>query len=456
MLRSHPGSSRLARAGRRLALLAAAASLAVPATLGGCVGPEPPRPNLVLISLDTLRPDHLGVYGYERDTSPHLDRLATGGVVFEKAYAHGPNTAPTHHSVLTSLYPSVHGIDRHGLVLDPDVPMLPEILRDAGYATGGFVQLPGTSYRRGFDHYTGLSHAASLRKAKRFGAGLESIGEWIAGLEEGVPFFLFVHTYAVHLPYAPRPENLERFDPGYDGVVSNRVKPEEIDRINRGELPVDDEDLEHLVALYDAEIAGLDADLGTLFESFEAMGLLDETVFVLMADHGEELGEHGVWGQHSHTLYEELIRIPLIVLGPGVPAGRRIDRPARQVDIAPTLLDFAGIEPPEHFRGTSLRPVWEGTEAGERIVMAELPGLRAIIDGDLKYFTNGRLYDLAADPGEQHDIAHERPEALQRMRRLAEAWDDELVRERRRISRPGDVELSEEERRRLRALGYLN
>lgn len=437
-------------------LLAAALGLLLSALLGACSdGPTGPRYNLVLMSLDTLRPDHLGVYGYERDTSPNLDRVAQEGVVFEQAYSHGPNTATTHHSMLTSLYPSVHGVFSHGLVLDPNVPTLPELLKDAGYATAGFVQLPGRSYQRGFDVYTGLSHYSSMRRAERFGASLDSISEWISGLEEGAPFFLFVHTYAVHLPYAPRDEYVDRFDPDYEGPVSDRVNRDEIDRINSGEVPTDQEDLDHIVALYDAEILGLDADLGELFDAFESMGLRDNTVFLILADHGEEFGDHGLYGRHSHTLYQELIRIPLIAVGPGVPRGLRVDAPVRQVDVAPTFLEIAGVEPPEHFLGASLRAVWEGTETDERIVLAERPRDRAFIAGGLKYFTDGRLYDLVADPGELHDIADERPDDLLRMRQLAEAWDEELARYRELVVQPGGVELTDEERRRLRALGYL-
>lgn len=443
-------------ASRRVAaLITALLALALTASLGACSDATDSRRNLVLVSLDTLRPDHLGVYGYERDTSPHLDSLAESGVVFEQAYAHAPYTAPTHHSILTSLYPSVHGVFAHGQVLDPEVPTLPELLQDAGYATAGFVQLPGESYRRGFDLYTGMSHYASMRRAERFSANLESIEEWITSLEAGVPFFLFVHTYAVHLPYTPHDEHLERFDPGYDGPVSDRVNRDEIDRINSGEMALSQEDLDHLVALYDAEIAGLDADLGRLFDAFDAMGLMEDTVFVLLADHGEEFGEHGLYGLHSHTLYQELIRIPLVVIGPGIPASRRVDGPVRQVDVAPTLLEFAGLEPPEHFLGASLRSVWDGSETDERIVLAELPRRRAFIAGGLKYLTDGRLYDLVEDPDESDDVGAERPDDLFRMQQLAEAWGEELARYRDLVSRPGGVELTDEERRRLRALGYL-
>lgn len=436
-----------------VAIIVVGVGLSIP--LGACTGPAAPRPNLVLISLDTLRRDHLGIYGYERDTSPNLDRLAERGVVFDDAYSHGPNTSTTHHSILTSLYPSVHGVFRHGELLDPNVPTLPELLEEAGYATAGFVQLPGPNYSRGFDVYTGLTHYASMRRAERFDASLASIGEWISGLEEGTPFFLFVHSYAVHLPYTPPDEYIERFDPDYEGPVSDRVNRDEIDAINRGEIPVDEEDLAHVVALYDAEIAALDADLGRLFGAFESMGLMEDTVFVILADHGEEFGDHGRYGLHSHTLYQELIRIPLIVIGPDVPRGRRVEGPVRQVDVAPTLLEFAGVDPPEHFLGASVAPLWSGTEDNERIVLAERPSGRVFIAGGLKYFTDGRLYDLTRDPGELNDIARERPDDLFRMQQLAEAWEEEMARYRELVARPGGVVLTDEERRRLRALGYL-
>jgi arylsulfatase A-like enzyme len=290
-------------------------------SLASSCGPEPPPPNVVLLSLDTLRADHLGTYGYSRDTTPNLDRIAETGVVFLNNYAQAPNTAPSHTSLLSSLYPSVAGIWSHGGILDPDVPMLAETFKEAGFATAAFVQLPSETYQRGFDLYTGLSHGASLRK--RADSTIESVQEWVSQ-NTGQPFFLFIHTYAVHLPYKPADEFVAKFDSGYEGPIGTEILRDFIHAINDGEEEITEADLQHIVTMYDAELAALDYDLGGLFDWFEGNGLLENTVVAITSDHGEEFGEHGKVATHTYSLHQELIHTPLILFGKGIPAGLRI------------------------------------------------------------------------------------------------------------------------------------
>jgi arylsulfatase A-like enzyme len=425
--------------------------LLVAATSSSC-GPEPPPPNVVLISLDTLRADHVGTYGYPKATTPNLDRLAATGIVFLNNYAQAPNTAPSHTSILASLYPSVASIWDHGGVLDPNVPMLAETFKDAGFSTAAFVQLPSATYERGFDVYTGLSHGASFRR--RAESTMESVREWVSAQTEQ-PFFLFLHTYAVHLPYSPSEELAEKFDPDYGGPLSNELRAAVIDQINDGELEIDEADLEHIVAMYDAEIAELDQDLGALFSWFEENGLLENTVFAVISDHGEEFGEHGIVAKHTYSLHQELIHTPLILFGGGIPGGIRVEQPSRNVDVAPTLLRLANIELPAHYQGADLRPVWEGTERRPRVVLAEKRDYKVFLEGGFKYYTNGQLYDLGNDPYEKENLVDARPELTQRFEELATAWQAELDRLSATIAQGGEIRLSPEEVRRLKALGYI-
>ncbi len=426
-------------------------ALLVAATSSSC-GPEPPPPNVVLISLDTLRADHVGTYGYPKDTTPNLDRFAAAGIVFLNNYAQAPNTAPSHTSILASLYPSVAGIWDHGEVLDPNVPMLAESFKEAGFATAAFVQLPSATYERGFDVYTGLSHGASLRQKAE--ASFDSVREWVSQQTEQ-PFFLFLHTYAVHLPYSPTQELAKKFDPHYEGPLRTNMRGSLIKRINAGELEITEADLNHIIAMYDAEIAELDQDLGALLDWFQQNGLLENTVFAVISDHGEEFGEHGVVGQHTHSLYQELIHTPLILFGDGIPGGVRVELPTRNIDVAPTLLRLTGLETPAHYQGADLRPVWEGTERRPRVVLAEKKRYKVFIEGGFKYYTNGQIYDLESDPLERANLIADRPELAQRFEELAAAWQAELDRLSLTIAQGGEIRLSPEEVRRLKALGYL-
>lgn len=424
--------------------------------LGLCLlacGPPPPRPNIVLISLDTLRADHLGVYGYDRDLSPNLDRMAARGVVFRNHYSQAPNTAPSHTSVLTGLFPSVPGIWGHGELLDPAVPVIPEMFREAGYTTAAFVQLPGESYKRGFDVYTGLSHDASFRR--RAEATMDAVYEFVEAPREE-PFFLFLHTYSVHLPYNPPQEFADRYWGDYDGTLGKSIRRGDVDRINERGDDVTDADRQHVVDMYDAEIATLDHDLGAMFDRFEAQGLFDDTIFAIIADHGEEFGDHGLYGRHTYSLYEELLRTPLIMFGPGVPEGVDVEMPSRNLDVAPTLLRMAGIDAPQAMQGFDLEPLWDGTETEPRVVLAEKKEYRVFIVDGFKYDTDvGALYDLRQDPGELFDVREEYPDKVVEFERLIAAWETELARAAANVGNPGAVQLSPEEVRRLRALGYL-
>ncbi|MDX1502513.1 MAG: sulfatase [Thermoanaerobaculia bacterium] len=414
-----------------------------------------PPPNLILISLDTLRPDHVGAYGYERDTTPNLDALAARGALFETAYAHAPNTAPSHTSLLTSLYPTVHGVWNHGIGLDPSVPTLAGILAENGYDTAAWVQLVGSTYQSGFATYQYIGDPETSGKGFGSFRPVERMLEWIDGRER--PFFLFVHTYDVHLPYEPRRKDVRRFAgrAAAEGL-RRRIPQWYVRKLNRGEWELTDEVVELLVAYYDAELFRLDELLGRFFDGLAERGLEDRTVIAVVSDHGEEFGERGQFGRHSYSLREEILRVPLILAGPGVPEGVRTDVRVGLVDVAPSLLRLAGLEPPAGFQGRDLAPVWSGGETEHRTVLAGKRLRHVLLEGPYKYETNHKLFHLGTDPGERRDLAGRLPEIARRMRARAR----HLVEEHRRlgegIASAGPRHLTPEQRKTLRALGYVD
>ena len=347
-------------------------AIAISVVLIASCGPSGPLPNVVLISIDTLRADHVGTYGYTRDTTPNLDELAAAGVVFLNNYSQAPYTAPSQTSLLTSLYASVHGVWAHGEVLDAEIPLLAEIFRDAGYATAAFTQLPGESYPRGFETYERLRPTGRPRNVQR---NLDNITGWLESRDER-PFFLFVHSFQVHLPYAPAAGFIDRFEHEYYGPLADLLTLQEVEAINSGEMEISAADLQHIITLYDAEVASLDDTLGRVFDFLRDNDLMEATVIAVVSDHGEEFGEHGRVAWHSHTLYNELIKTPLIIAGPGVPEGLRVADHTRNIDVAPTLLELAGVTVPEHFQGFDLAPLWHGEETQSRVVLSELPSRR--------------------------------------------------------------------------------
>jgi arylsulfatase A-like enzyme len=408
-------------------------------------------PNIVLISSDTLRADRLGVNGYFRNLTPNLDALAESGVNFTRAYSHAPNTAPSHTSLLTSLFPSVHGVFEHGQALDPNVVTLAEALQESGYATAGFTQLNGGAYTQGFDTWERVGDAD---ERGRGATGFDTALDWVQDHSEG-PFFLFLHSYNVHLPYNPPAEYRERWAGDYQGPLPEALFRDHIDAINAGSPGLGEAEQRYATDLYDAEVEYYDRVIGEFFDGVRKLRLWDETLFVFLADHGEEFGDHGLWGRHTYSLYEELIRVPLIIVGPGVPVGLTIDEEVQLVDVAPTLLTLAGLSPPASFMGEDLRRAWGNRQRRPRVVVAEKKDERVLIQAGYKYYPDGRLYDLHADPLEQTDLSDTDPEITGRMRRTLIDWLANALRRAESIDQAEDIRLTPAEERRLRALGYL-
>jgi arylsulfatase A-like enzyme len=432
------------------------------------------RPNLILVSIDTLRADHLGAYGYDRETSPHIDALADDGVLFERAYAQSPKTAPSHMTLFTGLYPEAHRVrnrmsgDARWLGrLSDDLPTLAEMLAAAGYRTvartGGGNMHGAIGFARGFDSFETpeWSDAQGI-----FQAALENLEELAAG---STPFFLLVHTYQVHAPYTPPPQERERFvDPDYSGEIVSDYEtlaaegPAEVHRAFwRRVDPESAADRRHLSDLYDACIHFTDGRLGLLLERLEALGRADDTLVVVLSDHGEEFGEHGGFGHDA--LWQELLHVPLVMRVPeGVRPGwrgRRIEASVGLVDVLPTLLELLELPVPAHLQGRSLVPLVERGEHPPPWIFAQHRerGDVALLADDWKLLRDhgdARLFELGADAGERNDLAEKR----QAVRRALRAQAERVLfisRAYWKLAREAPAAgLDPAERERLEALGY--
>ncbi len=371
--------------------------------LAGCGGGGPRAgQNLLLITVDTLRADHVGAYGYSSAKTPNIDELATEGVLFEQSLAQVPVTLPSHASLFTGLLPPTHGVrDNTYFRLGSEALTLAEILKAKGYETAAFVSAfvldSAFGLDQGFDLYddevAGEADTPGIVAERRGELVTRSFLSWIEKRASDRPFFAWLHFFDPHLPYAPPPP----YPPGYDG-----------------------------------EIAYVDAQVGRVLRTLEAEGVDDNTVIVLTSDHGESLGEHGE-KSHGFFVYDATLRVPLILKSSAsFPAGVRIATPVATVDILPTVLETLEVEVPEEARGRSLLPLVRG-EASEsppayaECYVSELnfgwAPLVAIRDEGYKFIDAPRpeLYHLDSDPGETRNLFESEPERSARMGvRLAE------------------------------------
>jgi arylsulfatase A-like enzyme/tetratricopeptide (TPR) repeat protein len=403
----------------------------------GAGRPASGGPNVLLVTIDTLRWDHVGVYGATGATTPVLDDLAARGVRFDTAIAHAPLTGPSHASILTGLTPIRHGVRDHGaFVLPASLPTLASTLRAAGYATAGFISgFPlerRFGFASGFQTYddrlprgqTPRDTAATERHADET---TDRVIDWLNGRPQkpgAAPWFVWAHYFDPHAAYEPPPEYLRKFS----------ARP------------------------YDGEIAFVDTQIGRLFSHLAGRGDLAGTVVLVTADHGESLGEHGE-ETHGVFIYDSTLRVPWIVAGPGVPAGRVASVVARGVDVMPTLLDLAGVPAPAAIDGRSLRPAVEGRSMSDEPAYIESllafrnfgwAPLRGVRDARWKYIDapSPELYDLAADARES---ANRMPQQPGRARAMARVLATVVQAPTQDAAQPVAVDTAN----RLRALGYI-
>jgi arylsulfatase A-like enzyme/Flp pilus assembly protein TadD len=403
---------------RRLALAFAAVAVAT----GGACRRAPqgagrdrarPAPNVLLVTLDTVRADHVSCDGRSPVPTPHLDGLARRGARFTRAFAQVPLTTPSHACLLTGTDPSVHGIrDNGGFALAPGVPTLASLAREAGYETAAFVAAAVLDREfgldRGFDRYADGRGSGDDPAAP--GAVPELPGRvvtdralaWLAarrtrgrGASPGKPFLAWVHYFDAHAPYDPPSPFRER----------------------------------HPADPYSGEVAAVDHEVGRLLEALDEEGLAGSTLVVAVSDHGEALGDHGEF-THGVFLYDATTRIALLIAGPGVPGGRVVDDLVRSIDVLPTLAELAGFLPGDRNQGTSLVPALQGGRVRTGVSHAETlyprtnlgwAELRSVRTEEWKLILAPRpeLYRLFDDPAERHDVHARFPEEAERLGRRA-------------------------------------
>jgi len=454
---------------------------------------ERPGPNVVLVTIDTLRADHLGCYGYERPTSPFMDTLAAEGTLFADASAPAAWTKPSTGTILTGLYPSRHGALYHGSSLQ--VPegerTLAEAFNERGYATAGFVSNPNVKkvfeFDRGFEEFfdspvEDTVTLAAIRESYfggivmklsrhqfnwKYENDIQSVNRHVlAWLESNrdQPFFLYVHYIDPHIPYTP-PEEYEReFARNYEGfpLFNERKRLVGIDR-------------------YDGEIRYTDDGMRSLVEKLDELGIRDETIIVITSDHGEEFFEHEVLG-HGFSLYQPVIHVPLIANGPGVAPGRVVETPVQIVDLAATVLDLAGADTEKFGDGVSFADsiLGENWRPNDQLFLENEFGtelddnrsfvLNAVRDGKWKLILTERnlyrppgnprygakeLYDLEADPDETNNLIHvpaHQKRVAEMINRL-ELHEKFLINFGLRGSAPDSIDPEVEAE--MRALGYL-
>jgi arylsulfatase A-like enzyme len=443
------------------ARVAALAQLAALVVLPACqhqAAPVHPR-RVVLVSIDTLVPGHLGCYGYDRPTSPRLDAVAKAGVLFERATSPAPWTLPAHTSLLTGLYPRHHGVRNYDAKLSADVATLASVLAAHGFKTAAVVNSQNLSplygLDRGFQDYEYVQEEVGRRAPSRTIVD-RAIG-WLAKHRDD-PGFLFVHTYDVHSDYKSLPRYEQLFVRPYDGPADGTTA--QLLRARNGQVRFDQADIRHLLDLYDAGIRQTDDELGRLLD---AIGPGDDTLLIVLSDHGEEFAQHGGF-LHGRTEYEELVRVPLIMRGGGAPAGVRVPTTVSLIDVMPTILAAVGVPPPGPLDGVDLAPTWRGDAAaiGERYLFHEAdhnnvePDVTFAVrhDRDKLHFNrltgNVMLFDLGTDPGEHHDVSAAHPDLTAELRARLDAFRAEAS-----SAGAGAVTLTPEQVERLKSLGYV-
>jgi arylsulfatase A-like enzyme len=357
------------------------------------------------VSIDSLRSDHLGAYGYPRPTSPTIDALAAAGLRYEGARASSPWTLPSHMTMLTGLWPTDHHVVEDDIALAPTVPLVQEALQAAGWATAGFVSTIYVShtygFARGFDTFRdyGITERDNLAHPIRANQVVDDALAWVKEHGAGEPVFLFLHLYDVHYPYMPPPPFDTKFDRA-GSLTEARYRSYKFFLAH----PIGKRRMQHLVAEYDESIAWVDSQLARLTEAWSTS---DRPVrFVVTADHGEELGERGSWG-HAHTLYREALEVPLIVSGAGVTPAVRHEQ-VGTVDIAATVAGLAGV-PWTQGPGVDVRgnvPTRTFLAETSRFDSARLSILEGGHRLDLDLAGQARaLYDIGADHAETRDLA---------------------------------------------------
>jgi choline-sulfatase len=460
--------------------------LALVPLLAACPGPKtapPPkaaagagnRLNVLLITIDTLRPDHLGAYGYKRKTSPRIDALAREGAVFEEAYTYWPKTRGSFVAMLTGRRASQTGYSKaHPMLLGMN-PTLAGVLKAAGYATAATVDNPNVAkafgYAKGFDSYRETWEEAALTTEMARAAAITEDGmRALAAARPGQAFLLWLHYVNPHAPYTPpAPFDTAFLDEDAKGGRRLEVVPGDHGGIPKKWAVAGQDRLGYYVAQYDGEIAAVDHEVGRVLDALHNSAVKDQTLVIVTSDHGESLGEHDYFFDHGENLFDPSLRIPLVLAGPGVKTGHRSQVFASTLDLVPTVLDAVKVSYPPELGGESLWPAAQGGLRPDR------PRLQAQNDRNLIGVWDRRfkviatpegdrthyvLYDRGADPGETRDVANRRPDDLRVQKGELEIFRERVDREWERTRRlvegqPGEGRLSDGACEQLKALNYI-
>ncbi len=444
-----------------LVLAAAVAAGCIPAEARPAeVGAEDQSPNIILIMIDTLRADHLGCYGYKRDTTPNLDEFAAEAVVFRNAISPSSWTSPAVASFFTAQYPHVMGYEDQAVLLDEKFLCLAEILRNNGYITKGIISHLYISAElgmaQGFDSFDeenaqGHGHVSSPSVTDKGIGFLDEAGDR--------KFFLFLHYFDPHCDYILH-EDYD-FYPEYAGSLYSGQPIQDLRAAARG---MSEDDVRYLNALYDSEIKFTDEHDGRLLDHIKAKGLYDDALIVIVADHGEAFLERGdPWIGHTRTVYQELVHVPFMVKPPGNEDACVVDRYVSLLDLMPTVVAAAGLEVPEGYLHEGLAiDVTGRSEHFRDLVIAETRRWGThlgVIDDGYKLLHDPstgsyRLYDLKQDPGELKDVSAMYDDVMRRLKAAFFDWDYDvrMKRSKFRVSHP---RLDEKQIEKLKSLGYI-
>mgnify|MGYP000748955480 CR=1 FL=1 len=468
------------------------------------------KPNILLISVDTLRADHLSCYGYPTNTSPHIDQLASENVLFDQAYATAGWTPPSHASMFTGLYPSEHGVVNNNQLVE-SIPTIAQILYDDGYHTGGFVNNSQVGQLVGFDrgHETFIEvwkgHQSNnvFEKAVRYlnrqthkltgkyDKGAKQTNRlalrWLDRYSKGKkPFYLFLHYIEPHNPLNPHREHWNKqatscFRSGINWKKIQKMAENPL-RFYTDECTLNREETDYLISLYDGEIFYVDQIIGEVINYLKMNKLYENTMIIITSDHGEHFGEKGNFS-HVSSLYQPIIHIPLVVKFPYLLGeNKKISRKVQLVDILPTILDTAGVQIPSqcHISGVNLREAinnatpfrnhiiaeWEGRipffilnelgcdESDERVSRFNHK-IYTIIGDSHKFIMSEdkeELYDIVSDPLEANDLIQEDPDTAKRLKINLLTWLDK--KNSREIHHKPSI-VDEEIIRNLKSLGYV-
>lgn len=378
-----------------------------------CGRPEAHRPNVLVILIDTIRADHLGCIGYSRNTTPVIDSLARTGTLFTWCQSQSSWTLPAMTSIMSGLNPREHRAGRHYDALygvSPRIPWMPHIFKSNGYRTAAFFNVIFMSadfgFHRGFDHFD-CPAPVPESPSRNASETVDAVLSWAAAEPMGAPFLAVVHFFDPHIPYdPPEPWNTLFTDPEYQGEYDrNWGGVSQLNAVHFHGDTIPPDGLHNLIALYDGEIAFTDSEIGRLLGTMGAMGLLENTIIVVVGDHGEEFMEHGGM-DHGRTLYQEVCHVPLIITGPGVPRGEVVETLVGQLHVLPTVLALTGMEdgPASLFSPDFVETPMPASDVLWRegnLASLVWPGGKLIWGVD-EGFTE--QYDLVADPGESFPI----------------------------------------------------